>query len=302
VFEATHGTAPKYAGQDKVNPGSVILSGVMMLRYMGWGEAGDAIEGSLQATIADKVVTYDFARMMEGAKEVKTSQFGDALIERIRKRPVMEMQYRKLGPTGLRVSLFSYGSWLTFGSQQAVEQSIECMGAAYEAGVNFFDNAEVYARGAAETVMGQAIAQFGWPRPSYLISSKYYWGIHGDGDQRPQHPQSQVPDRGRMSRSASRLDHLIDLLPPPRSETDRGSGVGDVGHRRSGKAPTGESRSGRRRHPGSLGDRQRHHLRAVGTAECNLFRRRRVGHSAGSTATSVQPLPGARSPRAAHRY
>jgi isocitrate dehydrogenase len=83
IFEATHGTAPKYTGQDKVNPGSVILSGVMMLRYMGWGEAGDAIERSLQATIADKVVTYDFARMMEGAKEVKTSQFGDALIERM---------------------------------------------------------------------------------------------------------------------------------------------------------------------------------------------------------------------------
>jgi isocitrate dehydrogenase len=83
IFEATHGTAPKYTGQDKVNPGSVILSGVMMLRYMGWGEAGDAIERSLQATIADKVVTYDFARMMEGAKAVKTSQFGDALIERM---------------------------------------------------------------------------------------------------------------------------------------------------------------------------------------------------------------------------
>jgi isocitrate dehydrogenase len=83
IFEATHGTAPKYTGQDKVNPGSVILSGVMMLRYMGWGEAGDAIERSLQATIADKVVTYDFARMMEGAKAVKTSRFGDALIERM---------------------------------------------------------------------------------------------------------------------------------------------------------------------------------------------------------------------------
>jgi isocitrate dehydrogenase len=83
IFEATHGTAPKYAGQDKVNPGSVILSGEMMLRYMGWGEAGDAIERSLQATIVDKVVTYDLARMMEGAKEVKTSQFGDALIERM---------------------------------------------------------------------------------------------------------------------------------------------------------------------------------------------------------------------------
>jgi isocitrate dehydrogenase len=83
VFEATHGTAPKYAGQDKVNPGSVILSGEMMLRYLGWGEAADLIVSSLEATIGDKVVTYDFARLMEGATEVSTSAFGSALIERM---------------------------------------------------------------------------------------------------------------------------------------------------------------------------------------------------------------------------
>jgi isocitrate dehydrogenase len=83
VFEATHGTAPKYTGQDKVNPGSVILSGVMMLRHLGWGEAADAIERGLEAAIADRVVTYDFARMMEGAKQVKTSEFGNAVIARM---------------------------------------------------------------------------------------------------------------------------------------------------------------------------------------------------------------------------
>lgn len=83
VFEATHGTAPKYANLDKVNPGSVILSGEMMLRYMGWVEAADRILKSLNATIASKVVTYDFARLMEGAKEVKCSEFGDALIARM---------------------------------------------------------------------------------------------------------------------------------------------------------------------------------------------------------------------------
>ncbi|HEX5630193.1 MAG TPA: NADP-dependent isocitrate dehydrogenase [Acidimicrobiia bacterium] len=83
VFEATHGTAPKYAGQDKVNPGSVILSGVMMLRYLGWSEAADSIEHGLEAAIADRVVTYDFARMMEGATLVKTSEFADAIIERL---------------------------------------------------------------------------------------------------------------------------------------------------------------------------------------------------------------------------
>jgi isocitrate dehydrogenase len=81
VFEATHGTAPKYAGQDKVNPASLLLSGVMMLEHLGWQEAADLITKAFEATIADKVVTYDFARLMEGAHEVKTSQFADAIID-----------------------------------------------------------------------------------------------------------------------------------------------------------------------------------------------------------------------------
>jgi len=81
IFEATHGTAPKYANQDKVNPGSVILSGEMMLRYMGWTEAADKIIQAMDRTIADKTVTYDFARLMDSAKEVKCSEFGDALIK-----------------------------------------------------------------------------------------------------------------------------------------------------------------------------------------------------------------------------
>jgi isocitrate dehydrogenase len=83
VFEATHGTAPKYAGLDKVNPGSVTLSGEMMLRYMGWTEAADLIVKGLESAIGDKVVTYDFARQMEGATEVKASEFGTAVIERM---------------------------------------------------------------------------------------------------------------------------------------------------------------------------------------------------------------------------
>ncbi|WP_018132023.1 NADP-dependent isocitrate dehydrogenase [Effusibacillus pohliae] len=83
VFEATHGTAPKYAGQDKVNPGSVILSGVMMLEHLGWQEAADLIIRSMEKTIGQKIVTYDFARLMEGATEVKCSEFGDALIKNL---------------------------------------------------------------------------------------------------------------------------------------------------------------------------------------------------------------------------
>jgi len=80
IFEATHGTAPKYAGQDKVNPGSLILSGEMMLRYLGWDEAADLIVKSMNKTISDKTVTYDFARLMDNATKVKCSEFADALI------------------------------------------------------------------------------------------------------------------------------------------------------------------------------------------------------------------------------
>ncbi len=81
IFEATHGTAPKYAGMDKVNPGSVILSGVMMFEYLGWQKAADLIEKALKKTIKSKVVTYDFARQMKGAKEVKTSEFGKEIVK-----------------------------------------------------------------------------------------------------------------------------------------------------------------------------------------------------------------------------
>src|SRR5262249_32309995 len=80
VFEATHGTAPKYAGQDKVNPGSVILSGELMLRYMGWTEAADLVISSLERTIGSKRVTYDLARLIPGSTELKTSEFATAMI------------------------------------------------------------------------------------------------------------------------------------------------------------------------------------------------------------------------------
>jgi isocitrate dehydrogenase len=81
IFEATHGTAPKYANQDKVNPGSVVLSGEMMFRYLGWAEAADLIIKGINGAIGSKRVTYDFARLMDGAKEIKCSQFGDSIIE-----------------------------------------------------------------------------------------------------------------------------------------------------------------------------------------------------------------------------
>lgn len=91
VFEATHGTAPKYAGLDKVNPGSVILSGVMMFEYIGWKEVAKLIEYGMQETIKQKYVTYDFARQMEGATEVKTSEFAQRIVENIMKCDLSEI-------------------------------------------------------------------------------------------------------------------------------------------------------------------------------------------------------------------
>jgi isocitrate dehydrogenase len=84
LFEATHGTAPKYAGQDKVNPGSLILSGVMMLEHLGWQESADLIDTSLCKTISQKRVTYDLERQMEGATLLKTSEFASAIIENMK--------------------------------------------------------------------------------------------------------------------------------------------------------------------------------------------------------------------------
>jgi isocitrate dehydrogenase len=83
IFEATHGTAPKYAGQDKVNPGSLILSGAIMFRYLGWNEVADLIERGLEAAIGAKTVTYDLARLMDGAVEVTTSAFAQSMIDRM---------------------------------------------------------------------------------------------------------------------------------------------------------------------------------------------------------------------------
>jgi voltage-dependent potassium channel beta subunit len=88
------------------------------------------------------------------------------------------MQYRRLGASGLRVSALSLGSWVTYGNQMGEEPARECMAAAYAAGVNFFDNAEVYAKGQAEIIMGNALKKLGWRRSSYIVSTKFFWGLH----------------------------------------------------------------------------------------------------------------------------
>ena len=90
----------------------------------------------------------------------------------------MEMEYRRLGRSGLKVSTLSFGSWVSFGNQLDVGRARDCLAAAWDAGVNFYDNAEVYAGGESESIMGKAIAELGWPRHAYVISTKVFWGIH----------------------------------------------------------------------------------------------------------------------------
>jgi len=89
------------------------------------------------------------------------------------------MEYRRLGRSGLKISVLSFGSWVSFKNQLEEQAALECMQAAHDAGVNFFDNAEVYADGDAERIMGAAIAKLGWARHTYVLSTKYFWGIHG---------------------------------------------------------------------------------------------------------------------------
>ena len=94
------------------------------------------------------------------------------------------MQYRRLGRSGLKVSELSFGSWVTFGNQLDKNVARDCMTAAYEAGVNFFDNAEVYARGQSETIMGEVLKEMGWRRGSYLVSTKFFWGLNKGPNER----------------------------------------------------------------------------------------------------------------------
>ena len=94
--------------------------------------------------------------------------------------PDSKMEYRRLGDTGVKVSVLSFGSWVTFDNQLDVDLALECMQAAHDAGCNFFDTAEAYAGGKSESIMGRALRDLGWPRWSYLVTTKLFWGIHGD--------------------------------------------------------------------------------------------------------------------------
>lgn len=123
----------------------------------------------------------------------------------------MEMPYRRLGSAGIKVSVLSLGSWVTFANQVDRQAGIECMAAARDAGVNFFDNAEAYARGASEALMGEALAELGWPRHSYLVSTKFFWGIHDGPNTKNTLNRKYLVEGIDQSLERLQLDH-VDLV------------------------------------------------------------------------------------------
>ena len=131
----------------------------------------------------------------------------------------MDMEYRRLGRSGLKVSVLSFGSWVTFGPQLDSSLAADCMAAAWESGVNFFDNAEAYAGGKSETLMGEAFRKNGWDRRSYVVSSKYFWGIHDGPNTRGTLNRKYLLDAIPASLERMGLDHL-DLVYCHRADPD----------------------------------------------------------------------------------
>ena len=131
----------------------------------------------------------------------------------------MEMPYRRLGNSGLKVSLLSFGSWVTFGDQYGDDTALACMQAAHDAGVNFFDNAEAYAGGESEKIMGRVIAELGWPRHSYVLSSKFYWGLHDGPNSRLTLNRKYLLEAVDASLERLGLEHL-DLIFCHRADPD----------------------------------------------------------------------------------
>jgi len=129
------------------------------------------------------------------------------------------MEYRRLGDAGLKVSVLSFGSWVTFKSQLDVDRAVECMAAAFDAGVNFFDNAESYAGGESERIMGAAIRKLGWERHEYVVSSKFFWGLHEGPNTRQTLNRKYLTEAIDASLDRFGLEHL-DLIYCHRSDPD----------------------------------------------------------------------------------
>lgn len=129
------------------------------------------------------------------------------------------MEYRRLGHAGLKTSVLSFGSWVTFGNQLDLDAGMECMQIAYDAGVNFFDNAESYASGESERLMGEALRNLGWPRHSYLVSTKFFWGIHDGPNTRNTLNRKYLLEAIDASLERLGLDH-VDLVYCHRPDPD----------------------------------------------------------------------------------
>jgi len=192
-----------------------------------------------------------------------------------------EMTYRRLGRSGLQVSVLSFGSWVTFGDQIDTSLAVDCLGASREAGVNFFDNAEAYAGGQSEEIMGAAIRELGWERWSYVISTKLYWGVHGGVNMRNTLNRKYLLQAIDASLDRLGLD-FVDLLychrPDPNTPIEETVwAMSDIVS--SGKAlywGTSEWSADEIRAAWDVADRRNLHKPVVEQPQYNLFERRRV--------------------------
>jgi voltage-dependent potassium channel beta subunit len=193
----------------------------------------------------------------------------------------MEMQYRRLGRSGLKVSVLSFGSWVSFGPQLDVGRARDCLAAAYDAGVNFFDNAQSYAAGESERIMGAAIAELGWPRHSYLVSSKFFWGLHDTVNARHTLNRKYLLEAVDPSLERFGLDHL-DLIYCHRADPETPVeetvwAMSDIVS--SGRAHywgTSEWSAADIRAAWEIAERHHLHKPVVEQPEYNLFNRRKV--------------------------
>lgn len=191
------------------------------------------------------------------------------------------MEYRRLGRAGLKVSVLSFGSWVTYGNQMDTGKARECMAAAWDAGVNFFDNAEVYALGQSETIMGQVIRELKWPRIKYVVSSKFYWGLEKGPNERNTLNRKYLMHAVDASLQRFGLDYL-DLVychrPDPNTPIEETVwAMHDLITR--GKAlywGTSEWSAGDIRAAWEIAERHHLHKPVVEQPEYNLFHRKRV--------------------------
>ena len=193
------------------------------------------------------------------------------------------MKYRRLGRSGLHVSELSFGSWVTYGNQLGQERARECMAAAFDAGVNFFDNAEVYAKGEAETIMGNVLRQQGWRRASYIVSTKFFWGLHDGPNEKNTLNRKYLMQAIDGSLMRLQLDH-VDLVfchrPDPETSIEEVVfAMSDM--IRAGKAlywGTSEWSAAEIASAWHIADRHHQHKPVMEQPQYNLLHRARVEH------------------------